>query len=307
MTTTIDSNATRTYIEQTLPNNAAHISAVTNALTTCQVELADSLNQIRTSIPKGKSDTGSLINQIARLTSSLARLIEAFAKLRGTITPSSEQISSSGADPSSDSIIDATPPKDAAGEDPTVSTDPAATLGDGGETSTSPTDSTLSADQTPEAINTGATESVLSPQDLGEILQSDTTAPATNSLSAPPDVSILPLPSAPVPKKPVAMGSPLSASGEFLWKPISDKDGKLAILLPKNLTGKVKSVTILNAQGTKTLQKGLYSGVGNGDREHFRFSKSGDAFPDGAIVLIALKDGSTKHLTIKDTSKRTTV
>ena len=63
-------------------------------------------------------------------------------------------------------------------------------------------------------------------------------------------------------------------------------------------------VVILSPDGKRTLQRGRYSGVGNGGREHYRFSKAGDKFPDGSIVVIKLKDGTTKHMVIKETSAR---
>jgi len=113
----------------------------------------------------------------------------------------------------------------------------------------------------------------------------------------------LPAPPAPGTKE-YSIGATLSRSGQFLWKPVSDKDGKLAILLPSRLTGKVKSVTILSADKTKILAKGKYSGVGNGDREHFRFSKAGSSYPDNAIVLITMKDGKTYNVKVKETSDR---
>jgi hypothetical protein len=104
----------------------------------------------------------------------------------------------------------------------------------------------------------------------------------------------------------VETGTLLGKTGDFLWKPESDKDHKLAVLLPKGLTGKIKSVSILSPDKKKILQTGKYSGVGNGGREHFRFTKAGSAFPDGAIVLIKLNDGTSKYVTIKETSARTT-
>ena len=96
------------------------------------------------------------------------------------------------------------------------------------------------------------------------------------------------------------------SNGEFLWKPASDKDGKLAILLPKGLTGKVKGVQVLSPDGTSVLAKGKYAGNGNGDREHFRFNKPGGEFPDGAIVVITMENGTKQQVTIKETSNRTT-
>jgi hypothetical protein len=98
----------------------------------------------------------------------------------------------------------------------------------------------------------------------------------------------------------------LGKTGEFLWKPASDKDGKLAILLPSRMTGKVKSVKVLDAKGEKTLATGKYSGVGNGDREHFRFTKSGSQFPKGAMVEITLSSGEKRRVTIENTAQRTT-
>jgi hypothetical protein len=104
--------------------------------------------------------------------------------------------------------------------------------------------------------------------------------------------------------KEYSIGTTLSRSGQFLWKPASDKDGKLAILLPSRLTGKIKSVAILSPDKTKILAKGKYSGVGNGNREHFRFSKAGNSYPDNAIVMITMKDGKTYNVKVKETSDR---
>lgn len=102
----------------------------------------------------------------------------------------------------------------------------------------------------------------------------------------------------------VDRGRPLERTSGFLWKPVSDKDGKLAVLLPPHLTGKVQAVAILSPDGSRTLQSGRYSGSGNGEREHFRFSKPGGEFPDGSIVLIKLEDGSRRFMKIRETSAR---
>jgi hypothetical protein len=105
-------------------------------------------------------------------------------------------------------------------------------------------------------------------------------------------------------KQPTLNGSkPLSSHG-FLWKPESDKDHKLAILLPPSLSGKVAELDILSPDGSTILQAGKFSGNGNGERDHFRFTKPGGEFPDGAIVLVKLTDGTSHHVTIKDTEKR---
>ncbi|MFN4896887.1 MAG: hypothetical protein ACK5GN_07735 [Pseudomonadota bacterium] len=111
----------------------------------------------------------------------------------------------------------------------------------------------------------------------------------------------------PTSSKKIAKGSALKKSnGEFLWKPKSDKDGKLAILLPKELTGKVKGVQILSPDATKVLGRGKEFGVGNGEREHFRFTKAGGEYPDGSIVVITLENGSKRYVAIKETADRFT-
>jgi len=169
--------------------------------------------------------------------------------------------------------------------------------------------STVSADATlapaaaqPTAQTTTATPS--QPTEAAPIIPTiemtpsvDTEQPAIADVVQPP-VQV------PSPPSPYNLGSLLAKTGGFLWKPTSDKNGDLVVLLPKKLTGKVQEVRVLSPDGKKTLGKGKYSGVGNGDREHFRFSKPGSRYPDGALVYIKLDDGTTRHVTIKDTSKR---
>lgn len=103
---------------------------------------------------------------------------------------------------------------------------------------------------------------------------------------------------------PSNLGSALTKGGGFLWKPVSDKNGDLVVLLPKKLTGQVHEVRVLSPDGKKTLATGKYSGIGNGNREHFRFSQPGSSYPDGSFVLIQLNDGTTRHIKIRETSKR---
>jgi hypothetical protein len=132
---------------------------------------------------------------------------------------------------------------------------------------------------------------------IGEVSYDDDEIPVTEESKTPPKTT----------SKAQTVGTALKKSNnEFLWKPVSEKDGKLAVVLPKALTGKVKSVKILSADKTKTLATGKFSGVGNGDREHFRFGKAGSGYPDGAIVVITLEDGSKRNVVIKDTAARFT-
>lgn len=93
-------------------------------------------------------------------------------------------------------------------------------------------------------------------------------------------------------------------SGQFLWKPKSDKDGKLAILIPANLSHNIKSVAILDPKNKKNIETGKDGGIGNGERAHFRFKKAGGNYPDNAIVEITYNNGNKKRIKIPETSSR---
>lgn len=101
-----------------------------------------------------------------------------------------------------------------------------------------------------------------------------------------------------------AENSALSPINGFLWKPVSDSDGKLVILLPSSLTGQAEKVSIFSANGETLIASGRYAGIGNGMRQHYRFDKPGNAFPDGAIVEVQLRDGGKMQIKIGDTSAR---
>ena len=94
-------------------------------------------------------------------------------------------------------------------------------------------------------------------------------------------------------------------SNEFLWKPSSEKDGKLVVLLPAELTGKVRGIEIKGPEG-RTLEGGKFAGVHNGGREHFRFSQPGASFPAGSQVHIHLRDGNTRTINIANPGSRVT-
>lgn len=93
-------------------------------------------------------------------------------------------------------------------------------------------------------------------------------------------------------------------AGQFLFKPISDSDGRLALLLPPKLAGLVSGVKLIGPNG-KELESGRYAGNGNGGRDHYRFSQPGGNYPDGLTVEVALKTGEMVRYLIRETSQRT--
>ena len=118
-------------------------------------------------------------------------------------------------------------------------------------------------------------------------------------------VKRLETPAAPVtpPPPPTNAATSLAPSGGFLWKPKAEKDGKLVVLLPKEL-GRVSSVRILSPDGSTELAKGRFSSIANGNRAHYRFQSAGANFPDGAVVEITKKDGKKEQIAIPDTAVR---
>ena len=92
-------------------------------------------------------------------------------------------------------------------------------------------------------------------------------------------------------------------SGGFLWKPVSESNGKLVVLLPASLSGRIESAALYSSDGT-LIEKGSYSGVANGGRAHFRFSKPGSGYPTGTVVVAQLSDGTKKEFSVKTTGSR---
>lgn len=88
-----------------------------------------------------------------------------------------------------------------------------------------------------------------------------------------------------------------------MWKPISEGDGNLVILLPPNLTGNVAGVVVFH-EGSGQTVTGRYTGVHNGGREHFRFLQPGAAYGEGLTVTAQLKSGGTKSWSVPSGARR---
>lgn len=124
---------------------------------------------------------------------------------------------------------------------------------------------------------------------------------AARSLDAPSNAA----PSASV----KSAGGVAGGSGEFLWKPASESDGKLVVLLPSQYSGKIVSASIhseIPPTANNRLEEGRFSGNANGGRAHFRFSKNGGSYPDGVYVVAKLSDGKSVSFPVRETSSRVT-
>ena len=154
-------------------------------------------------------------------------------------------------------------------------------------------DSALASARTTLAALTDGTQT-LTTRNLGEsTAKLDGTAAGVSKVSASSDA----------PSGAAETASPVDGADGFLFKPISDTQGKLVVVLPKELTGKISKVVLRDMTG-KELESGQWGGIGNGDREHFRYNKPGGSYPANLFVEVQLKGGGTKNYSIADPSKR---
>lgn len=89
----------------------------------------------------------------------------------------------------------------------------------------------------------------------------------------------------------------------FLYKPVSESNGNLAILLPSSYEGSVESLDLIDANG-EIVETGDSYGTYDDGRPLFRFNEPGSSYPDGITVSLNLTDGTTKEYYIPDSSDR---
>lgn len=98
-------------------------------------------------------------------------------------------------------------------------------------------------------------------------------------------------------------GTSMDGADGFLYKPVSESDGNLVILLPKEMAMQVVGLILKDEEG-ETVATGRSAGYHNGGREHFRFNKPGKKYPDNLTVEVQMKDGSAVTYTVPDSSLR---
>lgn len=75
-------------------------------------------------------------------------------------------------------------------------------------------------------------------------------------------------------------GSSGGGGGSFVWKPQSESNGRLVVLLPASYAG-VQSITVVGSGGRESASR---SAIANGGRPHYRFSRSGGAYGHNITV-----------------------
>lgn len=105
-----------------------------------------------------------------------------------------------------------------------------------------------------------------------------------------------------------APASPSGPGGGFLWKPVSESDGNLVILLPPSLRGQVERVELhreMPPSSATLIETGRFSGdTHNGGRPHFRFADPGSTYGSNVHVVAYGADGAAHTWNIPHGAER---
>jgi hypothetical protein len=82
----------------------------------------------------------------------------------------------------------------------------------------------------------------------------------------------------------------LAFQTEIRFKPISESDGNLVILFPSVYTEIFKSVKLTDNFGN-VLELGKFTGFGNGERQHYRFTMPGASYPSPLRIVAESMNG----------------
>jgi hypothetical protein len=103
--------------------------------------------------------------------------------------------------------------------------------------------------------------------------------------------------------------SAFDGPGGFLWKPVSEGDGRLVVLFPTDISPTVVSGEVHNSfppRSSTLLEAGNFAyRSANGGRAHFRFSKSGGGYGNNVYAVAIMPDGRRIGFLIPNGGART--
>ncbi len=89
----------------------------------------------------------------------------------------------------------------------------------------------------------------------------------------------------------------------FVFKPVSESNGNLAILLPSSMAGSAQEINLIDEDGN-IIERGDSYGIYEDGRPLFRFGNPGSGYPHNLTVQVILNSGSEKNYSIPDPSQR---
>lgn len=107
--------------------------------------------------------------------------------------------------------------------------------------------------------------------------------------------------------KPAQLGSVSPATGTYsdglIWKPYSDSNGDVAIILEPDLKDKINSVTLRDSNGNILEEKSVVR-VDDRGRSILFFNQPGNEYPEDMTVQVSLKDGDAIQYLVANPSNR---
>lgn len=92
----------------------------------------------------------------------------------------------------------------------------------------------------------------------------------------------------------IASLEPSDGAEGFLWKPVSDSNRRLVVLLPSSFNATATTVEIHRESPpseTSFVERGNFSAFGNGNRSHWRFTQPGAAYGPNVYVIVFTNTG----------------
>lgn len=97
----------------------------------------------------------------------------------------------------------------------------------------------------------------------------------------------------------------LDGADGLLWKPVSETLGKAIMMLAPEYAGQVKSIQLVNSEGTVIDRARYFSGGSEMyPREKWVFKRPGEDYPNGVSVRIKFNDGESQLIKIPKPGQR---
>lgn len=92
------------------------------------------------------------------------------------------------------------------------------------------------------------------------------------------------------------------ATGDMEWRP-TNRYGLAEMVFRPEHKGKIATVQLLSEDGTRVIGTPTDAGSDSKGRPVWRFKKTGEQYPKGAILMMTMKDGGVRYMEIPNPAK----